>query len=285
MNLRGVLRAATLLALPNLVQAVDFATQVHPILALSGGASGPAIVPGKSGESLLIEKVSGKKGAIMPAAGEPLTASQIGILRAWIDEGAVWPETPVGATSGWVAPIAPRRPELPGGTEAHPIDHFLAVYFAKHDMAFPAPAGDAVFARRVYFDLWGLPPTPEQLGAFLSDPSPGKRARLGDSTLYAEHWISWWYDLLRNDTGVNYQGERESITDWLLNALERNLPYDQMIAALVNLVQEDDPEGFLIGVNWRGDVNASQTPYMQAAQNTAQIFLGINLKSSRMRCR
>ena len=306
MNLRGVLRAATLFALPSLVQAVDFATQVHPILAarcapchsgakpaaglslasrataLSGGVSGPAIVSGKSGESLLIEKVSGKKGAIMPAAGEPLTASQIGILRAWIDEGAVWPEIPA-SSAGWVAPIAPRRPELPGGTEAHPIDRFLAAYFAKHDMAFPAQAGDAVFARRVYFDLWGLPPTPEQLGAFLSDPSPGKRARLidslqGHSTLYAEHWISWWNDLLRNDTGVNYQGERKSITDWLLNALEQNLPYDQMIAALVNPVQEDDPEGFLIGVNWRGDVNASQTPYMQAAQNTAQIFLGINLK-------
>ncbi len=65
---------------------------------------------------------------------------------------------------------------------------------------------------------------------------------------------------------------------WLLGALEHNLPYDKMIAALVNPVERTDPDGFLIGVNWRGDINASQTPYMQAAQNTAQIFLGINLK-------
>ena len=139
------------------------------------------------------------------------------------------------------------------------------------------------FARRVYFDLWGLPPTPTQLEAFLRDRDPDKRARLidallADSRLYAENWISWWDDLLRNDPGSNYAGERKSITDWLLGALENNLPYDRMIAALVNPVEGADPDGFLIGVNWRGDINASQTPYMQAAQNTAQIFLGINLK-------
>ena len=148
---------------------------------------------------------------------------------------------------------------------------------------FPAAAPDARFARRVYFDLWGLPPTPAQLETFLHDHEPGKRARLIDALLadsppYAEHWISWWNDLLRNDQGGEYAGERKSITDWLLGALEHNLPYDKMIAALVNPVERTDPDGFLIGVNWRGDINASQTPYMQAAQNTAQIFLGINLK-------
>jgi hypothetical protein len=307
MNPQVLFKTAVLFALPALAQAVDFATQVHPILAarcapchsgakpaaglslasragaLSGGASGPAIVPGKSGESLLILKVSGKKGAVMPAAGGPLTQEQIATLGAWIDEGAVWPETPASAAGGWVAPIAPRRPELPAGSEEHPVDRFIAAYFAKHGMAFRAPAGDAAFARRAYFDLWGLPPSPEQLESFVRDSSLDKRARLintllADSTRYAGHWISWWNDLLRNDTGVNYQGERKSITGWLLDALERNLPYDRMIAALLNPVENQEPEGFLIGVNWRGDVNASQTPYMQAAQNTAQIFLGINLK-------
>jgi hypothetical protein len=299
--------AAGLVGLPGLAQAVDFATEVHPILAsrcdvchsgakpagglslasralaLSGGTSGPAIEPGNGAESLLIQKVSGKKGATMPAGGEPLSAAQIATLRAWIDQGAVWPENPVAPAAGWSAPIAPRRPEAPVDGEEHPIDRFVAAYFAKHAMTFPATAGDARFARRVYYDLWGLPPTPRQLDAFVRDSSADKRARLidtllGNSHLYSENWVSWWNDLLRNDMGGNYQGERKSITDWLVPALKRNLPYDQMIAALVNPVEKDDPDGFLIGVNWRGDVNASQTAYMQAAQNTAQVFLGVNLK-------
>jgi hypothetical protein len=306
MHLPRIVRAAALLVSPCLAQAVDFAVEVHPILAarcapchsgakpaaglslttrdltLTGGASGPAIVPGNSGSSMLIAKVSGQRGAIMPASGEPLTAAQIATLRAWIDAGAVWPET-VPIPAGWVAPIAPRQLDLPESGEPHPIDRFIAAYFAQHSIAFPAVAPDARFARRVYFDLLGLPPTPAQLEAFLEDRSPGKRARLIDALLadsqpYAENWISWWNDLLRNDQGGEYAGERKSITDWLLGALEHNLPYDKMIAALVNPVEKSDPEGFLIGVNWRGDINASQTPYMQAAQNTAQIFLGVNLK-------
>ena len=307
MKLWHAIGAAALVGWPGLAQAVDFANEVHPILAsrcdvchsgakpagglslgsralaLSGGISGPAIEPGKGAESLLIQKVSGKKGATMPAGGEPLTAAQIATLREWIDEGAVWPETPTAPAAGWSAPIAPRQPVAPEGGEEHPIDRFVAAYFAKHAMAFPAVAGDALYARRVYYDLWGLPPTPEQLDAFVRDSSADKRARLidallGNSQLYAEIWVSWWNDLLRNDMGGNYQGGRKSITDWLVRALERNLPYEQMIAALVNPVEKDDPDGFLIGVNWRGDINASQTAYMQAAQNTAQVFLGVNLK-------
>ncbi|MGA2133636.1 MAG: DUF1549 domain-containing protein [Bryobacteraceae bacterium] len=306
MRFSGILRTAAILVSPSLALAVDFATEVHPILAarcapchsgdkpaaalsltsrtpmLSGGESGPAIVPGNSAESLLIRKVSGQRGGIMPASGEPLTAAQIATLRAWIDEGAVWPET-VAAARGWIASIAPRQPELPEGQEPHPVDRFIASYFTRHAMAFPAPADDARFARRVCFDLWGMPPAPAQLEAFLLDKSADKRARLidsllGNSSFYAENWISWWNDLLRNDLGSNYAGERKSITAWLRAALEQNLSYDKMVASLVNPVEKTDPDGFLIGVNWRGDVNASQTPYMQAAQNTAQIFLGINLK-------
>ncbi|MGA8599357.1 MAG: DUF1549 domain-containing protein [Bryobacteraceae bacterium] len=288
--------------------AIDFATQVHPILALrcvpchsgdkppaglsfasratalKGGADGPAITPGDSEHSLMILKITGKKGAIMPAAGGPLSAEQISILKNWIDEGAVWPDTASDASShNWEAPIAPRRPPIPEGPDSNPIDRFIAAYSAQHHMESPKTITDAVFARRVYFDVWGLPPTAAQLEAFLKDEDANKRERLVDSLLadremYAENWISWWNDLLRNDTGVTYQGERKSITPWLLKALEENMPYDRMISSLVNPVTPTDPDGFLIGVNWRGTVNASQTPYMQAAQNTAQVFLGINLK-------
>ncbi len=96
--------------------------------------------------------------------------------------------------------------------------------------------------------------------------------------MYAGNWISFWNDLLRNDQGVNYAGLRKSITPWLQSALTRNMPYDRMVSELLDPAPTGGPEGFLLGVNWRGAVSASQTPSMQASQNTAQVFLGVNLK-------
>jgi hypothetical protein len=150
----------------------------------------------------------------------------------------------------------------------------------------PDVVPDAPFARRAWLDIQGLLPPPQELQAFLADRAADKRSKLVDRLLadndkYAEHWISFWNDLLRNDEGVNYHSEtasRKSITNWLLGALKSNLPYDEFVRKLLNPSAAGDPEGFPIGVNWRGVVNASQTPAMQAAQNTAQVFLGVNLK-------
>lgn len=165
----------------------------------------------------------------------------------------------------------------------NPIDPILKSYWLAHAISVPSPVADTVFARRVYLDIWGLLPTPEQLAAFEKDTRTGKRVRLIETLLanrqnYSEHWISFWNDLLRNDEGVNYAGARQTITKWLAQALEDNLPYDRFVTALLNPVKPEDPAGFLIGVNWRGDVSASQTPPLQAAQNSAQVFLGVNLK-------
>ncbi len=140
-----------------------------------------------------------------------------------------------------------------------------------------------MFARRAYLDVWGLVPSPEQLDAFLSDQSPDKRQTLvrrllDDKVNYSENWVSYWNDMLRNDVGVNYAGDRKSITPWLIEALRNNLPYDQFVSRLLNPTRKSDPDGFLVGVNWRGDISASQSRPLQAAQNSAQVFLGINLK-------
>lgn len=179
--------------------------------------------------------------------------------------------------------LAPRRPAVPAGTAANPVDLFMQRYFQQHDVAPAVAVSDAVFARRAYLDLWGLLPGPEQYSAFAADTRPDKRQRLVRELLagrrkYAEHWVSFWNDLLRNDEGVIYHGLRESISNWLFPAIEQNMPYDRMVKALLHPVEARDPRGFLIGVNWRGTVSASQIPAMQAAQNTAQIFLGVNLK-------
>ena len=140
-----------------------------------------------------------------------------------------------------------------------------------------------MFARRAYLDVIGLLPPPEGLEAFLADRHKDKRERLverllGDDRNYAEHWLSFWNDLLRNDyKGTGYiDGGRKQITHWLYSALLTNMPYDKFVGELVNPTA--DSEGFTKGIVWRGIVNASQTPQMQTAQNIAQVFMGVNLK-------
>ena len=270
----------------------DFATDVHPILTsrcaachsgpspqgglalgtreqmVKGGESGPAVVPGKSSTSLLIQRVTGEVKPLMPMGAAPLTAAEIATVRAWIDKGAP-ASVAVQAGTKWSPTLALKVVTAPD------LDSLVT----------PTPVGsvpDEVFLRRVYLDVWGLLPTPEQRASFLADQSASKRSSLVRALLanrqnFAEHWISFWNDLLHNDEGVTYIGDRKSITKWLLGALSSNMPYNRMVATLLN-PPDAETEGFIMGVNWRGDINASQTPVMQAAQNSAQVFLGVNLK-------
>ena len=274
------------LSVPLLAQ-VDFATTIHPILVTRCAPchSGPtpqagfsvesrtailrSIKPFKPDESVLLRRI---KAGEMPPVDEKLTPSQIAAVQNWIAEGAPWTDTNPTALSEWISPIKPRTPPLPANPASNPIDKFLT------------PHGDviedALFIRRATLDIWGLVPSAEATRQFIAAPD---RERLIDSLLsdkrkYAESWISFWNDLLRNDQGVNYAGTRKSITPWLLAALENNMPFNKMAFSLLNPTAPTDPDGFLTGVNWRGDINASQTPFMQAAQNSAQVFLGVNLK-------
>ncbi len=257
--------------------------------ALEGGRNGAVIRPGRSTRSLLVHRVRGETEPQMPKDEDPLTPRQIALIRQWIDEGARETPSSPPAPQPWEAPLALTRPAVPAvvwPTWTSPLDRLVASYLARHKTPEPTLVADAVFARRVYLDVWGLLPTPEELRAFLEDPAPGKRdalvARLlADDQKYADHWISFWNDLLRNEDGVTYFSEtagRKSITDWLMPALTSNLPYDRFVSTLLNPTAPGDPEGFLVGVNWRGETSAAVTPWMQASQNTAQIFLGINLK-------
>ena len=253
---------------------------------LEGGDSGPGAVAGKSAESLVIELVSGADpDNIMPVKGSRLTDKQVSLLRAWIDQGLPWPaEVALGKLP--LLNLRPHNPALPAETSAsgpNPIDRLLLPYFAQHQTGAATPVSDSVFARRVYLDVIGLLPPPAELAAFEADTHPDKRARLVDKLLsdnrrYAEHWLGFWNDLLRNDyRGTGYiDGGRKQITGWLYTALAENKPFDRFVAELAN--PTDASEGYVKGIVWRGAVNSSQTPQMQAAQNISQVFLGVNLK-------
>jgi hypothetical protein len=225
----------------------------------------------------------------MPKDEDPLTETELALIRRWIDQGARETASGPPAPQPWEAPIALERPALPPvvwkpWTEGP--DRFVARYLRGHRTPEPEVVSDAQFARRVYLDVWGLLPAPEELRAFVADTSADKRRALvtrllADDRRYAEHWISFWNDLLRNEDGVTYFSEtasRKSITEWLMSALESNLPYDRFVSKLLNPIEASDPDGFLVGVNWRGETSAAVMPWMQASQNSAQIFLGINLK-------
>jgi mono/diheme cytochrome c family protein len=250
---------------------------------LKGGESGTAIVVGKSAESTMIHLVSGlDEDGVMPKKGSRLTADQVGLLRAWIDQGAPWP-----AEITFKRPepknLFPRAIQEPRGPSPHPLDNILAAYVRDHHLPAPEIVSDRLYARRVYLDTVGLLPSAEELHSFLADKRLDKRQRLARQLLsrraeYADHWLTFWNDLLRNDyRGTGFiDGGRKQITRWLYSALATNMPYDQFVRELIDPRPESD--GFVNGIVWRGVVNASQIPPMQAAQNISQVFMGVNLK-------
>jgi hypothetical protein len=150
---------------------------------LKGGSRGPAIKPGDASGSLLFQAVVQSGKLVMPPAGK-LSEDETRILRAWLDQGAAWPaSTKPGAQSDWWAFCKPSRAKVPGAAGAHPVDAFLTekLRAARID---PAPEADRLtLLRRACFDLHGLPPTPDQAKAFLSDTAPGAWERLIDSLL------------------------------------------------------------------------------------------------------
>lgn len=254
---------------------------------VAGGESGPAIVSGKSKESELYRRITATDDSQrMPPEGERLTDAQIKLLARWIDEGMKWE---AGFTFGpkvYEPPLKPRLPELPPPVagRTNPIDRILDNYLAKEQRKSLEPIDDEAFLRRVSLDLIGLLPTPEQREQFLQDRSPNKRAKLVGELLardvdFAEHWLTFWNDLLRNDyTGTGFiTGGRKQISKWLYEALVTNKPYDAFVR---ELVAPPTPEsaGFADGIRWRGEVSAGQTVEIQFAQSVGQAFLGINLK-------
>lgn len=253
---------------------------------MKGGESGPVVIPGDAAGSELMRRLllPRDEEESMPQKAKALTADQIELVRLWIDEGAHWAD---GAQQTFrEAPLELTKPKVPPASKdlSHPIDRLVNVYFEKQGIEWQQAVDDRTFIRRVYLDAIGLLPTPEEITAFEGDNSPKKREALVRETLaqhdnYAQHWLSFWNDLLRNDySGTGFiTGGRKQVTGWLYEALESNKPYHEMVNELIS-PHSKESEGFITGIRWRGTVNASQTTEMQAAQNISQSLLGLNLK-------
>ena len=253
---------------------------------MKGGEHGVVVVAGKPEDSELIRRITlptGHKEA-MPTKGKRLTDQEVATLRFWIEQGAPWPSGPEKSIYR-VADLAPRQPDIPPAVGAYqqPIDRFVNAYFTQNKLQWKPRVDDRTYLRRVYLDIVGLLPSPEKQAAFLADTRPNKREILVQELLnqheaYAQHWLTFWNDALRNDySGTGYiTGGRFDITQWLYSSLKVNKPYDWFVRELLS--PKPESAGFIKGIRWRGTINSSQTTEMQAAQNVAQVLLGLNLK-------
>ncbi|MBI4658014.1 MAG: PSD1 domain-containing protein [Verrucomicrobia bacterium] len=206
--------------------------------ALRGGESGtPLVVPGKSSESELIRRVtSDDSDDVMPAKGARLDAEQIQRLRAWIDQGALWPDTDAKKHWAYVKAARPASPRVKNSRwPRNEIDFFVLARLEKEGLSPSQEADRYSLIRRLSLDLTGLPPTLEEVNAFVKDRSGKADERLVDRLLasphYGEHMAHGWLDLARYADSNGYQVDlARSIwpyREWVINAFNRDMPFDQ----------------------------------------------------------
>ncbi len=276
-------------------------------LIRKGGDSGPTVIPGQSMNSLLINRVTAVDHSVhMPpeGQGEKLSESQVDVLRRWIDQGADSPadETiPADPALYWSyqSPVCPAVPNVKNQAWVrNPIDAFIAV---EHEQRGLTPANEApreVWLRRVFLDLTGLPPTRAELHAFLQDHNSDVYGKVVDDLLsrpeYGERWGRHWMDVWRYSDWYGSRGINEirysqrhiwRWRDWIVESLNANKPYDQMIVEMLagDELAPTDPDvlratGFL-GRNWyKFDRNVWM---FETVEQTSQAFLGLTLKCAR----
>ena len=212
-------------------------------LAIAGGRSGRAIVPGEAANSELLARILGEgTERRMPVDADPLAPEEIAAIHAWIEQGAHWPSS-ASVGDATLAPhwayTAPVRPELPEVRAKdwvrNPIDAFVLARLEAEELA-PSPEADReTLVRRLSFDLTGLPPRLEEVDAFLADTEPGAYERLVDRLLasphYGEKWARHWLDLARyaDSEGHDQDHAREiwRYRDWVVQAFNDDLPFDR----------------------------------------------------------
>ncbi|MBX9627517.1 MAG: DUF1549 domain-containing protein [Gemmataceae bacterium] len=276
---------AALLVIPSLATAAppDFDREVAPVLASHclSCHSGPkpkgdldlsrkagalaAVVAGQPDDSPLWQRVAADE---MPPK-KPLPAADRAVLKAWVEAGAGWGADPIDpfrfttatrAGLDWWSLQPVKRPAIPDG--ANPVDHLVRAKLAEKGLTPSPPADKRTLLRRVTFDLIGLPPTPEEVAAFLKDESPDAYEKVVDRLLasphYGERWARHWLDVARygETDGFERNTPRPNswpYRDWVVKALNADLPYDQFARLQLagDVLKPGDPDavaatGFLV---------------------------------------
>jgi hypothetical protein len=228
-----------------------------------GGKRGPAVVPGDPGQSLLYRLVSGSQPA-MPLGGEPLTKSQVDDIRRWIEQGALWVE----AGEWWsLKPLAkPKIPSHDSSWVRTPIDAFVLAKQLEKGLRYVPEADRRILIRRLSYDLNGLPPSPEEVDAFVRDNSPEAYEKLVDrllaSTRYGERWGRHWLDAAHYGETHGYDKDKPRRNAWpyrdyVIQSFNDDKPYTTFVQEQLaaDVLFPDDPRairalGFIATGPW-----------------------------------
>lgn len=270
-------------------------------LVLKGGDSGPGLKPGSASESLLLERVMEEDADLrMPPEGKPLTSEQIAKLKAWVAQGAKAPpdEQPQSDPRVHWSFQTPVRPTVPQVANAswvrNPIDAFIAADHEQRELTPQSSASKSQLLRRVSIDLTGLPPTREQLHAFLADESEDAYEKLVDQLLsspqYGERWGRHWMDVWRysdwygrrqvNDVRNSY-GQIWRWRDWIVDSLNDDKGYDRMVLEMLaadEIAPADDESVVATGFIVRNWYSLNYNAWMKdLVEHTSKAFLAMRL--------
>ncbi|MBI3879424.1 MAG: DUF1549 domain-containing protein, partial [Verrucomicrobia bacterium] len=287
---------------------------------LAGGDTGPAIVPGKPGESLLLSAVKHTGELKMPKKGEKLSAAEIATLEEWVKLGAPAPKDSANVSAGpkkrtgkitdedrkWWAYQPIRNPAVPEVQSAkfkvqNPIDNFILARLQKEGLQPSPEAARATLIRRLYFDVIGLPPTQAEVAAFLSDTSPDAYEKLVDTLLasprYGEKWARHWLDLVRYAESDGYKADDYRAHSWryrdyVVAAFNTDKPYDRFVQEQLagDELFPGQPEALVATSYYRHgiyeynnrDVRGQwQRIIEDITDTTADVFLGTGLQCAR----
>uniref|UniRef100_A0A7C2NW47 DUF1553 domain-containing protein n=1 Tax=Schlesneria paludicola TaxID=360056 RepID=A0A7C2NW47_9PLAN len=289
---------------------LDLSTQAN---ALTGGDSGPALVPGRPSESLLIQRIAaGEMPPPLKGVPQPLPEAEREQLQRWVAAGAPWPEgrvldpyeatTDLRAGRDWWSLQPVRRPALPAdAASSNPIDAFIGARLRTAGWHAAPKADRRTLIRRLYATVIGLPPSFEEIETFVRDDSPDAWARLVDRLLasphYGERWARHWLDVVRFAETSGYERDQAKpfawkYRDYVVSAFNDDLPYDRFIVE--QLAGDELPgrtertviaTGFLRLGTWNDEPNDPEDYEYERLEDlvhaTSSAFLGLTVKCAR----
>lgn len=312
---------------PALAEEVDYLHDIKPILhercfachgalkqeaglrldtaasMISGGDSGAAVTAGQAEASLLIARISAAdESERMPPEGKPLTAEQIAKITAWITSGAKapadeQPEPDPNKHWAFQPPVKDPLPTVEGMEQpANPVDAFIVSERAKHNLKPVGTVEKSLLLRRVYLDLIGLPPTREQMHAFLADDQPGAYERVVDGLLaspqYGERWGRHYMDIWRYSDwfglGEQVRNSQKHVwhwRDWIIESLNADKGYDQMVTEMLaadELYPANQEKLRATGFLVRNYYLFNRTTWLDdTVEHTSKAFLGLTLNCTK----